>query len=89
MHEHRDSNPAALFRLLRFLLAYALALLVLLWLLPSAGAFLQSVYDGLDAATRYALVAALLATLAGQGLVHYRRLRRFAPGAAKSNEASS
>ena len=89
MYVPRDSYPAALFRLLRFLAAYGLALLVVLWLLPSAGAFLQSVYDGLDAATRYALVVALLATLAGQGLVHYRRLRRFASAAGKSPEASS
>ncbi len=89
MHEHRDSSPAALFRLLRFLLVYGLVLAVLLWLLPNAGAFLQSVYDGLDAATRYALVAALLATLAGQGLVHYRRLRRFAAAAGNSPETSS
>lgn len=92
MRNDRNAFPSSLARLLRFLALYGLAVIVVLWLLPSAGAFLQSLYDGLDVATRYALVAALLATLLGQGLAHYRRLRRarsFEPAAPNTTEASS
>lgn len=92
MRNDRYPILAALARLARFLAWYGLALLLLMWLLPSAGTFLQAVYDGLDAPARYALVAALIATLAAQGAAHYRRLRRarrIAHGSPENLETSS
>jgi hypothetical protein len=72
-----DEGWNSLLRLLRFLLWYGTAVAVVLYVLPMAGAFLESQYESLSSSARFIAVIGFFAVVAAWQVIGRRdRLRR-------------
>ena len=76
MRQKRESAPAPLHRLARFLLLYGLALFALLRVVPAVALFVQGLYDGIDVLARLALVSSLVVLATAWQVRHFRRQSR-------------
>ena len=76
MRPKRESAPAPLRRLARFLLLYGLALFALFRVLPAVALFVQGLYDGMDVLARLALVSSLVVLATAWQVSHFRSRSR-------------
>jgi uncharacterized membrane protein len=80
MENKKMDDGRSMLRLVRFVFFYGLAVVLLLWLLPMAGLFLEHQYEAMTAmAKAFAMLGLLAAIGAWQWLSLRQRWQRAAP----------